>query len=309
MLMQIKDTDDFNQVELDDELIVNLKPSTLSDQNKLGMIQFENVRKLQAVENSEDERIKVSVNNEVVGRNIMLTQEIIGNAIVNVALPDGNVVADQAQIREWLGQLGVTDFKKIEEKISREPNNIDVIQTYGFLLFNKLNADSATEKVPNYEGEEVKMVDMLSKAGEGKPEEGTAFFYAGSHYWNKALRVKDQIGLINDTVRIFNSSVKPDKTGKTPPPPKALTDRRDNYRKLQESNVDKALPFLLKSVPGIEKTSAKGKTEMQTYKRLIDQLIEIYSTKRQLAKLPADKAKFEAEEKKWDALYAKITEK
>jgi len=117
MLMQIKDTDDFNQVELDDELIVNLKPSTLSDQNKLGMIQFENVRKLQAVENSEDERIKVSVNNEVVGRNIMLTQEIIGNAIVNVALPDGNVVADQAQIREWLGQLGVTDFKKIEEKL------------------------------------------------------------------------------------------------------------------------------------------------------------------------------------------------
>jgi len=150
---------------------------------------------------------------------------------------------------------------------------------------------------------------MLTKAGEGKPEEGTSFFYAGSHYWNKALRVKDQIGLVNDTVRIFNSSVKPDKTGKTPPPPKALTDRRDNLRKLQELNVDKALPFLLKSLPGIEKSSAKGKTEMQTYKRLVDQLIEIYSNKRQLAKLPADKAKFEAEEKKWDALYAKITEK
>jgi hypothetical protein len=200
-------------------------------------------------------------------------------------------------------------FKKIEEKISREPNNIDVIQTYGFLLFNKLNADSATEKVPNYEAEEVKMTEMLAKAGEGKPDEGTSFFYAGSHYWNKALRVKDQIGLVNDTVRIFNASVKPDKTGKTPPPPKALTDRRDNLRKLQEMNVDKALPFLLKSVPGIEKSSAKGKTEMQTYKRLVDQLIEIYSNKRQLAKLPADKAKFEAEEKKWDALYAKITEK
>ena len=200
-------------------------------------------------------------------------------------------------------------FKKIEEKITREPNNIDVIQTYGFLLFNKLNSDSATEKVPNYESEEIKMIDLLAKAGEGKPDEGTAFFYAGSHYWNKALRVKDQIGLINDTVRTFNASVKPDKTGKTPPPPKALTDRRDNYRKLQEMNVDKALPFLLKSVPGIEKSSAKGKTEMQTYKRLVDQLIEIYSSKRQLAKLPADKAKFEAEEKKWDALYAKLTEK
>jgi len=49
--------------------------------------------------------------------------------------------------------------------------------------------------------------------------------------------------------------------------------------------------------------------EMQTYKRLIDQLIEIYSTKRQLAKLPADKTKYETEEKKWDALYAKLSEK
>ena len=48
---------------------------------------------------------------------------------------------------------------------------------------------------------------------------------------------------------------------------------------------------------------------MQTYKRLIDELIEIYSSKRQMAKLPADKTKFEAEEKKWDALYAKLSEK
>ena len=73
--------------------------------------------------------------------------------------------------------------------------------------------------------------------------------------------------------------------------------------------MDRSLPYLLKAVPGIEKSSIKGKTELQNYKRLIDQLIEIYSSKRQIAKLPADKAKFEAEEKKWDAIYAKITEK
>jgi len=203
----------------------------------------------------------------------------------------------------------VKKFKKIDEKIGREPNNIEVMQTYGYLLFNKLNADSAAEKIGNYDAEEIKMVDMLTKVGDAKAEEGTPLFYAGSHFWNKALKVKDQIGLINDTIRVFNSNAKPDKTGKTPLPPKPLTDRRDNLRKIQEGYMDRALPYLLKAVPGLEKSSAKGKSEVQTYKRIIDQLIEIYSNKRQFAKLPADKAKYEVEEKKWDALYAKITEK
>lgn len=200
-------------------------------------------------------------------------------------------------------------FKKLDEKISKDPGNIELTQTYGFLLFNKLNAPGVSENDQNYAADEAKMVDFLTKVGEAKPDDGNSFFYAGSHYWNRALRTKDQIGLINDTIRIANSNAKPDKAGKLPPPPKALTDRRDNLRKLQEADLDKSLPYLLKSKNALEVSSSKGKVEMQTFKRLIDQLIEIYSTKRQLAKLPADKSKYEAEEKKWDALYAKLSEK
>ena len=200
-------------------------------------------------------------------------------------------------------------FKKLDEKMSKETGNIDLFQTYGFLLFNKLNAEGAIEKVTNYAAEEAKMVELLTKVGDAKPEDGNAFFYAGSHFWNKALKTKDQIGLINDTIRIANSTAKPDKAGKLPPPPKALTDRRDNLRKSQEADLDKSLPYLLKATKPLELNSAKGKVEMQTYKRLIDQLIEIYSSKRQMAKLPADKTKYETEEKKWDALYAKLSEK
>lgn len=200
-------------------------------------------------------------------------------------------------------------FKKLDEKMSKETGNIDLFQTYGFLLFNKLNAEGAIEKVTNYAAEEAKMVELLTKVGDAKPEDGNAYFYAGSHFWNKALKTKDQIGLINDTIRIANSTAKPDKAGKLPPPPKALTDRRDNLRKSQEADLDKSLPYLLKATKPLELNSAKGKVEMQTYKRLIDQLIEIYSSKRQMAKLPADKTKYETEEKKWDALYAKLSEK
>jgi hypothetical protein len=200
-------------------------------------------------------------------------------------------------------------FKKLDEKLASDPGNIDLKQTYGFLLFNKLNAEGAIENVPNYSAEEAKMVELLAKVGEAKPTDGNSFFYAGSHFWNKALKTKDQIGLINDTIRIANSNAKPDKTGKLPPPPKAMTDRRDNLRKLQEADLDKSLPYLLKAKEPMELNSSKGKVEMQSYKRLIDQLIEIYSSKRQMAKLPADKAKYEAEEKKWDAIYSKLSEK
>jgi hypothetical protein len=199
-------------------------------------------------------------------------------------------------------------FKKVEEKIARDPQNIDLIQTYGFLLFNRLNEDSAETKLSNYADQESKMIEMLSKAGVGKPDDGTSYYYAGSHYFNKALKIGDSIRNINDDVRRFNSTVKPDKTGKTPPPPKALTDKRDNFRKDQDAQFDKALPFLLKAQPAIEKAATKSKGDMQSYKKLIDQLIEIYSNKRQFAKLPADKTKFEAEEKKWDAVYSKLTE-
>lgn len=199
-------------------------------------------------------------------------------------------------------------FKKVEEKIARDPQNIDLIQNYGFLLFNRLNEDSAEFKITNYAEQEAKMIDMLSKAGAGKPLDGTSYYYAGSHFFNKALKIGDSIRNINDDVRRFNSTVKPDKTGKTPPPPKALTDKRDNFRKDQDAQYEKALPFLLKAQPAIEKASSKSKSDLQAYKKLIDQLIEIYNDKRQFAKLPADKAKYEAEEKKWDAIYAKLSE-
>lgn len=199
-------------------------------------------------------------------------------------------------------------FKKVEEKIAKDPQNIELIQTYGFLLFNRLNEDSADTKIPNYAEQESKMVDMLTRAGAGKKDDGTSYYYAGSHFFNKALRVEDSIRNINDDIKRFNASAKPDKTGKTPQPPKAWTDKRDNFRKDQNAQYDKALPFLLNAQPALEKASAKGKSDLQSYKKLLDQLIEIYSSKRQFSKLPADKAKYEAEEKKWDAIYAKISE-
>jgi hypothetical protein len=117
MMQQIVDTPDINQIELSNGLLVNVKPNSLSDQNKLGMTQFENIRKLQSITDTTEESAKIKINNEITARNIALTQEIISNAILNVSLPDGTVVTDRAMIKEWLNQIEVNDFRLIEDKI------------------------------------------------------------------------------------------------------------------------------------------------------------------------------------------------
>jgi hypothetical protein len=70
--------------------------------------------------------------------------------------------------------------------------------------------------------------------------------------------------------------------------------------------MDKAVPYLLKAQPIMEKTYTKSKGETQNYKILVDDLIQYYGFKRQYAKNNVEKVKFEAEEKKWDAIYTKI---
>jgi len=117
LLMKIKNIDPVNDVTLTNGLVVKITPSTLADQNRLGMVQFENVRKLQAVMDSDDEDLKLRVSNEVTGRNIELAQEIITKVILSVATPDGTEVSDRAAISEWLSQLETGEFKKIEDKI------------------------------------------------------------------------------------------------------------------------------------------------------------------------------------------------
>ena len=117
LLMKIKNIDPVNDVTLTNGLVVKITPSTLADQNRLGMVQFENVRKLQAVMDSDDEDLKLRVSNEVTGRNIELAQEIITKVILSVATPEGEEVSDRAAIGEWLSQLETGEFKKIEDKI------------------------------------------------------------------------------------------------------------------------------------------------------------------------------------------------
>ena len=197
--------------------------------------------------------------------------------------------------------------KRLEAKLQKEPDNTALLETYGLILFEELNKEDG-ERPGNYEELEGKMVDFLSKAGDRNTKSGKAYYYLGNHFINKGVRINDKIREVTDEIRKVNAAAKPNpKTGKLPPPPAELTDKRAALQKDYDAEVDKALPFLLKSAEGYGKADGLKGMELQNYKRLVDQLILIYGDKKAASKVPADKAKFEAEEKKWSDTYNKIS--
>lgn len=196
--------------------------------------------------------------------------------------------------------------KRIEAKIAKEPGNIELMQNYGFILFDKLNADES-KPVANYAELEQKMINYLSQAGDKKTDDGKPYYYLGNHFVNKGVKINQDISKVTDEIKKANATAKPDKTGKLPPPPKELTDKREALKKAYNDEIDKGLPFLLKSAEAYGKHADIKGMELQNYKRLVDQLILIYGDKKIASKVPADKAKFEAEEKKWNAIYTKIS--
>lgn len=199
-------------------------------------------------------------------------------------------------------------MKRIEAKVASDPQNIDALSILTEILFGRLfDLDNPYYKnEADYEAAETKLVGLYNQMAAARPEDGLMPFNAGVVYVNKAFEMNNEISDINDKIRKFNDSQKPDKTGKIPPPPKELTTQRDEIRAKQLSAYDKGLPFLLKAQPMLEK-KISDKNIAQTYKKLISILIDIYQSKRQLSKVPADKAKFEADEAKWNKEYDRVS--
>ena len=206
--------------------------------------------------------------------------------------------------------LGMEDeaekMKRLEAKMAKDPNDMKLTQLYGNMLFEKLNDKEAVTTTPEYAAEEAKMMAALTKTATGLPDDPSSNFLMGKHIWYKSDRLRDKISDVNDAIRKFNDAQKPDKAGKIPPPPKELTARRDSLRQMQGAYMDQAVPYLLKAEPQMAKTYKESRQQTQNYKILVDDMIVYNGFKRQYAKTPAEKAKFEAEERKWDAIYAQI---
>jgi hypothetical protein len=198
-------------------------------------------------------------------------------------------------------------LKRIEAKVNADPKNMDAISIYTEILFGKLlYADSLYPTDAEYAAAEAKVVKLYEIMAALSPEDGLIPFNTGLIFINRGFKINNKISDVNDKIRKFNDAQKPDKAGKIPPPPKELTAQRDDLRAKQIIAFDQGLPYLLKAQPILEKKVGGGRMELQNYKKLIDILIEVYSSKRQTSKVAADKAKLEAEEAKWNKEYDRI---
>jgi tetratricopeptide (TPR) repeat protein len=198
-------------------------------------------------------------------------------------------------------------LKRIEAKVNADPKNMDAISIYTEILFGKLlYADSLYPTDAEYAAAEAKVVKLYEMMAALAPEDGLIPFNTGLIYINRGFKMNSKISDVNDKIRKFNDAQKPDKAGKIPPPPKELTGQREELRGKQIAAFDQGLPYLLKAQPILEKKVGGGKMELQNYKKLLDIMIEVYSSKRQTSKVAADKTKFEAEEAKWNKEYDRI---
>lgn len=199
-------------------------------------------------------------------------------------------------------------LKRIEAKVASDPKNLEAMSILAEVLFDRLfNQENPYYKTEaEYDAAENRLIELYNRMAEVSPADGLMYLNAGVVYVNRGFELNNKISDINDKVKKFNESQKPDKTGKIPPPPKELTTQRDDYRAKQLVSYDKGLPFLLKAQPIMEKKLSE-KNIAQAYKKLVSLLIDVYSSKRQLSKVPADKAKFEAEEARWNKEYDRVS--
>jgi hypothetical protein len=198
--------------------------------------------------------------------------------------------------------------KRLDAKIAAEPNNLKLQETYGLALFDRLSKEEANA-LPNYAELEQKMVTMLSNsAAASLANEAKDNFYLGNFYLNKGVGLNEKLKGVSEEIKAFNLANKPkDPKAKMPPVPKELLDKRVELNKTYDGLLDKALPYLEKSAEAYGKIPTLTAVEKNNfYKKAVDQVSVIYGDKKNASKVPADKAKYEAAEKKWNAVYSSI---
>lgn len=189
-------------------------------------------------------------------------------------------------------------IKALEALSVSEPNNERNLVILAQLIYDTLySAVEKPVKHPNAAQLETVMTTALTKAVALKPEDESAHMMLGNHYINKS------VGIDEEKTALVAEIKKRTKPG-------AQTSKEDVAKKAE---IEKLYADALENarVPYEKAAEIYGKKdkltpkEKQLYKYAVSYLGDIYTYKRENAKgKPADIAKFTAEEKKWNDLYA-----
>jgi len=196
------------------------------------------------------------------------------------------------------------DFNKrvnaLEETISKDPTNYKATILLGEIIYDTLNSRKDGAVQPSNASElEAKMIKMLYKAGELKPDDETPFIYVGDHFINKSITINDE----------REAHVADMKKRSQPGKPNSKEDiaKRDALDAKYITALEAAREPYEKAAAVLAKKEKLTGQQKQQYKKIAGYLGDIYQNKVIKAKgNAADTAKYTAEKKKWDDVYESI---
>jgi predicted Zn-dependent protease len=209
--------------------------------------------------------------------------------------------------------LSMTNKKKkmelIDEKLKADPTNPKLQGLIGEIYFDQLNShDSNAVRPANFDELEAKMIEAFNKATELKPTSGIPTTNIAKHFLNKAVKINAELEAHNKAVRerlrVANAPV----NGKPPAKLKGATPeenaKKDAINARYYKEIDNSIGYFEKAIAIFQKAGDLPKEEKSEYKRSVSYLVDFYNEKKQYAKgKPAEAAKYEALQKKWQTLY------
>lgn len=193
----------------------------------------------------------------------------------------------------------------LEEVIANDPNSFRANEILGEIIYDTLNSNAAGAVKPSNAAElESKMVIAFNRAGAAKAGYEVPYIYMGHHFYNKAATIGEAK---DEHAKVMKAKVKPGVKPAAEDIAKrdmlekqygdALEAARDPYEKAAAIFASKPLSQDAKQVM----------RDKQQYKKVATYLSDIFIYKKLMAKAnPKEMAKYEAEEKKWNAVYDSI---
>jgi hypothetical protein len=191
-------------------------------------------------------------------------------------------------------------LKAVEEVLAADPNNMKANDLMWGLIYDTLNSNVEGAVLPaNYDELERKMIVGINKTVAAKPDVETPYIFLGNHFIVK-----------KDKIAEARQKHAEDMKARTKPGTMASKEdiaKRDLLDKQYLDAMDAIRDPYEKAAKIFAAKSTLDIRQKQQYRNIAGYLAEIYELKAKKAKPKSpEQAAFEAEEKKWGALYDTI---
>jgi len=190
--------------------------------------------------------------------------------------------------------------KSLEELLAADPNNDKAYELLGEVIYDTLNSRKEGAVQPaNAADLEKTMINAFTKAAALKPGSETPLLFTADHYITKSIKLSDE--------KDAHAAAMKTRTKPGAQPSKEDAAKRDALDQQYVSLLESAREPYEKAVVILAKKENMTRLDKQQYKKAVGYLGDIYGIKKNRTKgNAADQAKFAAEEKKWNDLYATL---